>query len=165
MKFNRLERQVLRYIDDQYPIVWNQADKQEIIAVGERPLPTVELITQRFRKCDSNTLVHALNTLISYQCVAKVYLRSRDDFAEVMTAPGVVHRMPVAKPGGGVDAFQITEFGKAKIEEFWDSRIRRLLSKWAEKLAEEYVPLIIAFLLGFLLSSAFGIDIKKILGR
>ena len=122
MKFNRLERQVLRYIDDQYPIVWNQADKQEIIAVGERPLPTVELITQRFRKCDSNTLVHALNTLISYQCVAKVYLRSRDDFAEVMTAPGVVHRMPVAKPGGGVDAFQITEFGKAKIEEFWDSR-------------------------------------------
>ena len=45
MKLSWLEREVLRFIDERYPIARTEPDRKKMIAMGERPLPTAEDIT------------------------------------------------------------------------------------------------------------------------
>ncbi len=165
MKLTILERRILRFIDRRYPIARNESDSKKMVAIGERPLPTAEEVTQQFNRCRRNEITKAITTLIGYQCVEVVYLYDRSDFREIGLLAGQTVRLPVAKPENGMHALQVTEIGKTTIHEFLDSKAWRLLSNGVAKAAEEYLPLIVSFLLGVLLASVFGIDVKKMLGR
>ena len=70
--------------------------------------------------------------------------------------------MPVAKAGDGVVGYQITKFGKDILAGLLSAKTKSLLAHCGKKFAEEYVPLLIAFLLGILLSSLFGFDLRDL---
>jgi hypothetical protein len=127
MKISLLERKLLRFIDKHYPIAWDRLDEKEIIAVGERQLPSLGDISRSFDKNQPAEISNALKSLIGYQYVAEVYLRSREDYEEVTIAAGKKLRMLSSAKGTGVDALQITSIGKSAIESFWDSKLWRLL--------------------------------------
>jgi hypothetical protein len=66
------------------------------------------------------------------------------------------------KEPSGQDAYQVTKFGETVVDGFLAERMKRVVAKWLSKVLEEYALLIIIFLLGVLISSLFGFDIKAL---
>jgi hypothetical protein len=140
MKFNKIERRILGFIDRQYPIAWNRCDSGKMLAVGERPLPTTEEITDCFNTYSDTEIQAALTKLIAYQCVEMVYLRDKSDYSEIALFPGQTIRLPVAKREHGRHALQVTEIGKATIKETLSFKLLHLLPKIGARLADKYLP-------------------------
>jgi hypothetical protein len=159
VKLSKLAKQVLLFIDRQYPKAWEPSKSDEIIAKGERPLTTEDDLRMRFTGLRQAGLAEAVSTLIGYQFVAKVYLHAPDDFTEVAVAPGKTLRVPVAKPGAGVIAYQVTQAGKEAVAQFPSSKAKRVLSKLAAKGMEDYLLYALMFVFGLLVSSCLGIDL------
>jgi hypothetical protein len=72
MKFSRLERQVLRFIRNRYPIPYDSSKEEDIIAIGERPLPTEDMILQECKEERADSVKKAMQMLLSYQCIVPV---------------------------------------------------------------------------------------------
>lgn len=165
MKLAKLEKRLLTYIDSEYPVVWKESDKDRILALGERKLPTFETIISTFKNDRDEVLRRSIESLINYQYLKKVNLLDRSDFVELTLAPGMIQRCAVAKHGKATIGLQITQDGKNVIETFWTTKGKQLLGKWGTKISEDYAPIIFAFVVGYLLNEFFGIDLKKLLGR
>lgn len=161
-RFSGLERGVLRFINGLYDIPWHPHDTKRIIAVGERPLPSLQDIQSQFCKQSSEAVETAVANLRSFQCIVPVYLFDKTDYAEVAMAPGEYTRMPICKPGTGIQAFQITARGQNEIESFWRERCTNLVMAFGKTITEKTLHWIVAFLLGVLVASLLGLDIKHI---
>ena len=160
MKFSRLDFSILRSIHDAFPIPF-VASPKSVIAVGERPLLTEELLCKKLLKASPESVCSSLARLIAFQCIEKVYLYSQNEFAEQWAA-GRTIRHVVLTPPSGLNCFQVTQHGIETLEKCFRERVKRTTAHWISKLLEEYVPLLIAFGLGMLLSSLFGFDLKQL---
>jgi len=170
MKLSRLDKKVLQFIKTTYPVPWSPAERDAIIAFGERPLATLDDISSHFilQAVSLPDLEHILAKLIGYQYVVKVYLAAPDDFREARLAPGRVIRMSVTRPSGSAPeryGYQISYFGKEYLDSLPPQKLKTLGWKLIEKSAESWVPPIMWFLLGLLISSLFGLDIRKLVNK
>jgi hypothetical protein len=169
MNLSRLDRKVLQFIKQTYPVPWSPAEADAIIALGERPLATLDDIHSHLvlDTVSWPDLEGILARLISYQCVAKVYLASRDDYRDAMLAPGRIVRMSVTRASDGSSGkygYQITHFGNEYLDGLPLAKLKALAWRSLEKSVEKVAPPIIWFLLGLLASSLFGLDIRKLIG-
>jgi hypothetical protein len=127
MKLSRLERSVLRSIKREYTIVYDPSDKS-IIAVGERSLLTAEAISTKCKTPLESTKA-AVSKLVSYQCIAKVYLFSTSEFKQQWMG-GKVLRLPLAAPPAGKHCDQMTNFGQEVLGGLAKERAKHVVSKW-----------------------------------
>jgi hypothetical protein len=97
MKLTKLERRVLCFIQMSYPVPWDKAEANAYIAIGERPLPTLQGIAKRFPTAPTTQLGWAIKKLLDHQYVKKIDLWPRDAISDMTVAPGVklrsVHSM------------------------------------------------------------------------
>jgi hypothetical protein len=122
-----------------------------------------ELVTA-FPKYQPEEVTAAVLKLVTFEHVKKVYLHTRADFVEVQVGPGRKIRQVAITHSTGEDGHQVTALGKETIAGFCCEKAKGILLKWVEKFAEKYVPILLAFLLGVLLSSIFGFDIRELRG-
>ncbi len=162
MKLTRLEKQLLRAIQDHYPFIWNKDEAEEILTKLEKPLITKEDLVNRFRTYAPDEIEKSIKRLISYQCVKEVYLYEEGDYITRILRPGKSIRVVPIKMGKGKNGLQITSYGKEITSTFFRNRASVILSQWGKKIIEEQVPLFIAFLLGSGLTF-LGINLKTFL--
>lgn len=160
MKLNCLDRRILRMIRDDYPIPYAQ-DTEEAIAVGERPLPSADLLRQRLGT-QIQSIDDSLDKLVAYQCIVRVYLLSASEFRDQWAAGRRVRRIIISPPHG-VNAFQITPISLSVLANQCRERFNRILIAWSTKLVDHFLPILAAFLVGVLMSSLFGLDIRELL--
>lgn len=151
MKLTRLEKQLLRFVEEKFPIEWEKTP-QEYQTKEEKPLVTEEEIKAQFPKQNATDVSAAIKKLCTFLLIKKEYLYVTTDFIEVATSPGSIIRMPGAKTGDGVDGYQVTKLGKETIAEFWREKGKKVLMSWGQQLAEKYGLHILMFLGGILFS-------------
>jgi hypothetical protein len=117
VELSSLEKQLLQFIDKQFPLPWDHSAADEILTRDEKPLVTEADLAAAIPSTQYEEIAPALKRLLALQCVKKVYLYAPDDFSEVQVATGRTLRMPVAKAGGGVSGYQVTQLGKDTIAE------------------------------------------------
>ena len=154
MKLSNLDRRVLRQIRRQYPIAHDPQSKA-IIAVGERPLPTENDIAKSVQ-CTAEALRTSLSILLSYQCIAKVYLYSRSEFAE-QTAGGDIIRLPFLCERAGENAYQVTSLGEATIKTFFKERASQQIATVFSK----YAGIGVGVLIGMAATSAYNFMVSR----
>lgn len=160
MKLSRLDQRILRFIRDSYPIPYNPSEDYDL-AMGERPLVDEQELCTVFKGVSAEDVKASVRNLVAYQCIAKVYLLSEGEYAD-QWAHGRTIRHTVLAEKGGVDCYQITAFGENVLEGLPWERAKRASSTLLSRSIEGYIQMLVAFLLGMLLSSIFGFDITQL---
>ena len=129
MKLAKLKTQLLREIWNAYPIpADDDDDDDETIAIGERPLPTLTDLCAKFRRVSEGRVEDAVNGLLSYQYVKRVYLYHSSEYADQRSGGITIRHLPMTAERKGKDCFQITQTGKELIENSFTQRIKAFLS-------------------------------------
>ncbi len=162
MKLSRIEKQVLKDIEKQFPIEWTETSG-DYLTKEELPLATEEDIKARLPKVQPSEVSAAITKLCTHLHIKKVYLFSPDDFSTVQACAGSTLRMPLAKPGKGVDGYQVTKRGKEAIADFWTEKAKKTLKEQGKKLVEDKLRDVLFFLAGSLFTSVtiFGFNIQN----
>jgi hypothetical protein len=132
----------------------SRTEKDAIIAIGERPIPSEGEIIDHFPKIPKDDLIQCISKLVEFQLVKKVYLYSKDQFADLTLSAGPTTRNKLGgKGGGGYYAYQITEHGQAALKASFASKARDAAPSIAWKAFEK--PTVA--LVGVLALSAIGV--------
>ena len=152
MELSRLEKHILRFIRNSYPVAFNPSESKRVITHEERPIPVATDIRNRLNRYSEEAIDRATQRLITFQYISKVYLAvPEEDFSEHVRAPGEVIRHRILGPGAGDYGYQVTELGEHVIGEFMAESFKRWLGKLVGTLVEKCVLFILTFLLGMLL--------------
>lgn len=160
MKLSRLEMRILKFIRKEYPHVYDAPEAKEIKTAEERPLATEGTVATAFG-AESESVRKALIRLKAYRCIESIYLFEPDEFSEHTMSPGKKIRMTPMVAPKGKDGYQVTAFGIQTIESTVWEKLKRTAITAVSKFFEERLALLIFFILGMLVSSFFGLDIRK----
>lgn len=127
MGLSTLEKRILRFIRTSYPIAYNPSESNRVITHEERPIPIATNIRNQFNRHSEEAVDKAIQRLIAFQYVKKVYLAAPEDFSEQVRAPGEVIRHRKLGPGTGDYGYQVSESGEKVIGGFMAERIKRWL--------------------------------------
>jgi hypothetical protein len=163
MELSRLDKQILKFIHNSYPIVYDPSEANRVIAIKERPLQTEKDIQLKFSSKTADNVIKAIQHLMAFQCIKEVYLYAQEDFVEQNIGPGRKIRHVALKQGEGHNGYQVTGFGEKVINDFISERFKRWIGKLIGTFLEKHFLLILVFLLGILFSSLFGWNLRAIL--
>lgn len=117
MKLTSLQKKIFKFIAKEYPVPWDQSDTT-IIALGERPIPTIEIIGRQFPKSSKQDIDEALRRLIGLQYIAEIPLLHKGNYQDILMAPGCKERAPVQGGPTPAEGYQITIHGKEMLATF-----------------------------------------------